>query len=233
MKKYVFVDSRVSDISVVNLESMGYVVVRLPSFRGLLPAISSHPDILMCSLSDDIILTSRSYYNENVNILHGFSEHIVLSDECPHGHYPGDVLFDSLKVGTTLYGRMDSTSRILKDSCKRLVNVRQGYARCSVAMLSENCAITADHNMFEALTKDGIDVLKIRAGYIELPGLDYGFIGGAGGRLENGLYAFFGDVMKHPDGKEIIDFAEKHKIKTVMLDSSMLSDHGGLLTLNC
>lgn len=231
MQESVFVDNRVSDISLELLKKKGYGLIRLPSFKELSPSVASHPDILSAELPDGRILMSKKYYDENENILHIYSKHIVLTDECPSGRYPGDVLFDALRVGNTLYGRLDAVSEVLKSSCKRLVDVKQGYARCSVAMLSDTCGITADEGLYRALTADGVDMLKIRPGHISLDGCDYGFIGGAGGRLDDGEYAFFGDLLLHPDGEEMLAFAEKHKIKTVALDSGMLRDHGGLVVI--
>ena len=98
-------------------------------------------------------------------------------------------------------------------------------------MLSESCAVTADRGIAMALKNNGIDVLVIRSGYIELKGYDSGFIGGAGAALGGGVYGFFGDLYTHPDGKAIAEFADKHKIKAVSLSDEPLSDNGGLLIL--
>ena len=56
-------------------------------------------------------------------------------------------------------------------------------------------------------------------------------IGGAGGCFGDGIYCFFGDILSHPDGAEIVGFAKKHKIKAVSLSDEPLSDHGGFIVL--
>jgi len=62
-----------------------------------------------------------------------------------------------------------------------LIPVKQGYAKCSLCIVSENAVITADEGLAYTLCRAGLDVLKIIPGCIRLPGYGYGFIGGCGG----------------------------------------------------
>lgn len=105
--------------------------------------------------------------------------------------YPGDILFDALAVNGRVYGKKGFVSRYILRENEVLVPVRQGYARCSVAMLSERCAVTSDRGLASVLSEDGISVLLIRSGYIRLDGYNTGFIGGAGGRLRGRSLLFF------------------------------------------
>lgn len=63
-----------------------------------------------------------------------------------------------------------------------IVNINQGYARCSTLILNNRTAVTADISVKNALEKDGAKVLLISSGDIKLEGYDYGFIGGASGK---------------------------------------------------
>jgi hypothetical protein len=141
------------------------------------------------------------------------------------------VRFDCLAVNDILYGKGGSVSEKIIEQYSSFVSVKQGYTRCSVAMLGDKCAVTADKGIASALKNNGIDVLVIRPGHIELKGYGCGFIGGAGARLCDGVYGFFGDLYSHPDGDMIAEFASLHKIKAVSLSSEPLSDNGGLLIL--
>jgi hypothetical protein len=98
-------------------------------------------------------------------------------------------------------------------------------------MLSDRVAVTADRGLADALRRSGVAVLDIRPGHIALPGYDYGFIGGAGGRLPDGTYVFFGDLTSHPDGEAIRRFAEEQKISAVSLSDEPICDRGGILCL--
>lgn len=230
--KHILIDHRVSDACVDTLGRLGYSVVRLPTSSALPKEISAHPDTLIYKLRDGSLLMSEEYYRQNRNIFDSRSiRGIRLSKAQPHGEYPFDILFNALMVQDTVYGRIDMISDIILQEAKNKVAVKQGYARCSVAMLSEKAAITSDAGLAKALSENGISVLKISQGSIALDGYAYGFIGGAGGLLEKGLYASFGKIKAHPDGELICDFAERNYVKIIELSDEPLHDYGGFIVL--
>ncbi len=226
----ILVDARMSEGVRDGLSTYGEVI-SLPKWKGLPEPVSSHPDMLFYPLPNGKILVGRDYYNENRGFFSSLGDVFLLDEKTPSGSYPFDVLFDCLGVKDTLYGKDGFVSDRIKENYTFFVPVKQGYTRCSTAMLSESCAVTADLGIAAALKNDGIDVLVIRSGYIELNGYSCGFIGGAGALLSDGVYGFFGDLYTHPDGKTIAKFALEHKIKAVSLSDEPLSDNGGLLIL--
>ncbi|MBE6582703.1 MAG: hypothetical protein E7648_05525 [Ruminococcaceae bacterium] len=226
----ILVDAKMSNKVRDSLLSYGEVV-SLPKWKGLPEPVSSHPDMLFYPLPDGKILVGRDYYNENRGFFDALGCDFVLDEKTPSGEYPFDVRFDCLGVNGVLYGKDGFVSERIAEQYMSFVSVNQGYTRCSVAMLSEKCAVTADRGIASALSKNGIDVLTIRPGHIELKGYDSGFIGGAGALLSDGVYGFFGDLLSHPDGEMIAEFAARHKIKAVSLSDEPLSDNGGLLIL--
>ncbi len=227
----VLTDKGVSDRCSKTLAVLDCVVVRLPSFEGLSAPVSSHPDMLIARLSDKELITDRRFFDKARDILSPLPVKWVFSSVNLSPSYPNEVLFDALAVGNTLYGKEGSVCPELLCAYSRFVPVRQGYARCSVAMLSDKCAVTSDIGLCEALTADGIDTLLISSGHIRLDGYDTGFIGGAGGRLSEDKYVFFGDIKSHPDGEDIIAFAREHKISAVSLSDEELHDHGGIILI--
>lgn len=226
----ILVDARMTEKVKGALSSYGEVIP-LPKWGGLPEPVSSHPDMLFYPLPDGRILVGREYYNENRELFSALSDAFVLDEKTPSGEYPFDVRFDCLGVNNVLYGKDGFVSEKIMESYPSFVPVKQGYVRCSVAMLSESCAVTSDRGIAAALKENGADVLVIRPGHIELKGYDSGFIGGAGAPLGNGVYGFFGDLLSHPDGRIIEEFAKRHKIKAVSLSDEALSDNGGLLIL--
>lgn len=226
----ILVDAKMSDKVRNSLSSYGEVI-SLPKWKGLSEPVSSHPDMLFYPLPDGKILVGRDYYNENRGFFEALNADFVLDEKTPSGEYPFDVRFDCLGVNGVLYGKDGFVSEGIAEQYQSFVSVNQGYTRCSVAMLSDSCAVTSDQGIASALRKNGIDVLTVRPGNIELKGYDSGFIGGAGALLSDGVYGFFGDLLSHPDGDMIAEFAARHKIKAVSLSDEPLSDNGGLLIL--
>jgi len=229
--KYVLVSSSLPATCRRALALRGCEVIPLPPFQGLPAPVASHPDLLVARLPSGALLLSKAYYESASALFDSLGLPLCLEEQCQGERYPQDVLLDALAVGQTLYGKKTATSPRLCAQYRRFVEVRQGYARCSVALLSEKAAITADKGLADALTNDGLDVLRITPGQIALPGYDTGFLGGAGGDLGDGTYVFFGDLSCHPDGERIRAFAKKHQKSAVSLATGALGDYGGLLCL--
>ena len=227
----VLIDPRVSEACERTLMSLGVSVKRLPLSSDLDEPVSGHPDLLVAKLPQGELLLTQRYYEANRAFFDGLGHPLRLTEEAFAPQYPRDVLFDALAVKDTLYGREGAVSQVLRKEYRRFVSVKQGYARCSVAMLSDHAAVTADRGLTEALRRDGVRVLAIRPGHIALPGYDCGFIGGAGGRLDERTYVFFGDLASHPDGEAIRRFAEEQKISAVSLSDEPICDRGGILCL--
>lgn len=227
---YVIADSRVSDHCSARISGLGHVVIRLPCFWALDAPICAHPDLLVFPL-DGKILTFRSYYLENRALFDSLPVRTVLTECDPVGGYPHDVALDALAMGDTLYGKRGAVDEGLRACFGRFVPVRQGYTRCSVLKVTERAAITADRGIADALERDGIAVLRIRPGYISLPGYNCGFIGGAAGDLGNGRIGFFGDFWRHPDAEAIEAFLRRFDREPILLEDGELTDRGGLCLL--
>lgn len=158
------------------------------------------------------------------------------------GKYPKNVAMNALTLKKTLIARLDSLDGAVFNFCRErgyaLVNVNQGYAKCSCAMAGDRRLITADRGIYRAIKRynesvaenDRVEALLISEGYIRLDGTDYGFIGGASGfdSEKNTLY-FTGNISLHPDFRKILDFCEAQKISVVSLSDEPLSDIGGII----
>ena len=111
------------------------------------------------------------------------------------------------------------------------INNRQGYSRCSVCVVNDNAIITADEGIYRSAKAHGIDVLKIMPGYIDLPGFDYGFVGGASFKISDTKLAFTGGLDRHPDAERITEFASLHNIDIVYITDKRAFDIGGAIPI--
>ncbi len=172
-------------------------------------------------------------------------ELLIKATDTPYGDYPTDTTFNALRVGQYLIARAASLSptvrRLAEEGGLTLVNVSQGYARCStLALSSAHAAITADEGMAKAMESCGIQVLRITPGHIILDGCEYGFIGGASFVYEPQDYCslsrfsryvfFFGDLCSHPDGDAIAEFITRLGYRVISLGGA-LTDFGGAVIL--
>ena len=205
----------------------------LPGYGVLPESVRRHPDMLVFSYGGGIV-TDKEYYSENKTLFDEISEasgkRIVLSEKDLGGEYPYDVRFNAFEINGTLFGRLASLSDRISDLFDNKVNVNQGYAKCSTAILPDSALITADRGIANAAVSNGIDALCVSPGGIILPGYDTGFIGGASFSYGDTLY-FFGDIGTHPDHAEILMFADKHNCAVKSLLKGELFDFGGAVII--
>ncbi|MBO4422549.1 MAG: hypothetical protein J5879_03865 [Clostridia bacterium] len=196
-----------------------YEIRKLPPCDDLAGPVSKHADMLVGLLDKRIILT-RGYYEKNKELFSGLD--VCLTDEEQGGEYPRDVLLNFIDTESAVIGYGKAITKLIN---KPVVNVKQGYARCST-LICRNFAVSADKGILNALARLGFDTLEIVPGNIELPGYESGFVGGASFADDNDVY-FFGSLSYHPDEKRIKEFVSSHGAKIHELDGGPLLDLGG------
>jgi len=236
MKKFVLCSSSLPTPCSDALVSLGFEPIHMPEYFRLQKPVASHPDMLLHIIGDKYVTTSEYYViaSEVFEKINSAGLSPVLTDEIPSPDYPNDVLFNALKLGGYLIGLEGAMSSKLKECAKSdslsILNVKQGYSKCSVCKVSDNAIITSDSSIANAIRKKDIDVLEIRSGWVEIDGYDHGFIGGASGAFENKIF-FCGNVLRHPDGERIYDFCKKHHKECICLSNDTLFDVGTLFFL--
>lgn len=147
--------------------------------------------------------------------------------------YPSDAGLCVCDTGKfLLYNEKTADPALVKQFQNRiLINIAQGYSRCSICVVNDRSIITTDNGIAWTARLRGLEVLKIKNDTILLPGFDEGFIGGACVKISPDTILFFGDVKKHPDYDAINDFLTKRSVHAVSLGSDFLMDIGGAIAL--
>lgn len=199
--------------------------------------ISTHPDIFMCRMGI------------------GDDSKVFLGDQKLLGKtYPEDCIYNASVTDDFFIHNIRHTNRELKECAikynKQLIDVNQGYCRCSALPLGINGIITADEGIFKKCLSSGfVDfkkiieaentkyshitdknkpiILLISKGNILLPQHKYGFIGGCGGQIEDIVF-FNGDISSHPDFQYIKMFLDLYDLKLVYSHKPLL-DIGSIL----
>jgi len=199
---------------------------RLPSPVGF------HPDMQVCILGDEIFVLEGGPLRDKL-AAYGLS--VKETEIPPQKEYPRDVLCNGFVWGGWLVANPKTLDVRIQDSAReqglRTLPVRQGYASCSVARVDDKAAVTADLGMARCLESCGFEVLRIRPGFITLPGYDTGFFGGCCGKVAPDVLAVSGRLDSHPDGEAIRDFVESRGVSVWELTANELTDVGGILAL--
>ncbi len=220
------------------LFSLGFELCVLPCHTRLAVPVASHADMLFFN-ADGKIFCPREYIKGKKELkkqlaLRGYK--VISCRTRLAERYPDDIAFNFATLGTRVVGRADKMakrmSKYLQKHGFELINVKQGYAKCSTVVLGESAAITADKHIAKAMQESGADVLKIlnSQSAVKLEGYDYGFLGGACGVFESTVY-FTGSLDQHPNGAEIKTFCQSHGFDIISLSQNQLTDIGGIIFL--
>ena len=180
------------------------------------PAVDAHPDIYCCRM--------------------GMSLHSHIFEGDPNeigAAYPDNIKFNAVCLDRYFIHNLKHTSPALLREAREmeleLIHVRQGYTKCSCVVVDGNSIITADNGIYNTLRYfSDIAVLKIRPGFVRLDGFEYGFLGGASGRVGNEII-FHGDLAAHPDYAAIRQFIEVRGLKATYFPQFPLTDIGSIL----
>ena len=198
------------------LTAKGYDL-ELVSSEGLVdPAIACHPDVFFCRLGI------------------GDAAPLIRATDAELGMgYPAEAAFNAACTGQYFIHNLKVTNPRLLETAHtaglKLVQVPQGYTKCSTVIVDERSIITYDHGIAWACSAFGdLDVLLVSPGHVLLPGYRTGFIGGCSGRIENEVI-FNGDLSAHPDFAAILSFIESRGLRCTWFGEYPLTDIGLIL----
>ncbi len=200
-----------------------------PDFINILPVyISEHPDMNIFHFGNKKIFLVNKAAGESLS---DFECNFI--SETQGSEYPNDCLFNCVRIGNKFICNEKTVSKdILNcayDSGLQIINVKQGYTKCSVCVIDSNSIITDDESIYKSASDYFDDILLIGKGSIKLETKEYGFIGGATGKIGKNILAFNGRIESHTDHNKIFDFLNKHCITAIELNTGVLKDIGSII----
>ena len=195
------------------------------------PAIKSHADVSVLYLGGGKIVLDKSQIVLGEALKNrGFD--VCFASKDISGEYPGDCRLNLALAGKRIFGRLDiADESIEKLKDMKRIDVRQGYAKCSVCIVNENALITDDISIFKAARREGMRALLCEKGDVALAGHSYGFIGGAAALIEKNHLLFFGDITRHRSYEKIHDFLKNESCRFSYLKDFPLTDIGGIVPI--
>ena len=219
---------------VVNgLKELGFTVLTVEKNPFISNSLATHSDMLAVKIGDRIVLDgSQQKLYEHFS---SSGRPCIYSEKNVRSGYPDDVPLNCAVVGGHLICRKSAVSKtvltLAENNGLKIVDVNQGYAKCSTCVVDENSVITDDISIHKACCANKIESLLVSKGSVSLEGYDYGFIGGCSGLLEKGLLAFCGDISTHADFAKIDDFLKQRGVEYVSLFNGKLIDVGGIIAV--
>lgn len=231
----VLVDRRIDSEMENNLRSLDIDIIKTKGINETYEAVSYHPDIMVHHLGGNKIIAAPNINQKLVYKLEDYGFIVIPGKSEVFDRYPFNIAYNAARVSNKLICNVKYTDEVLLDYSARLgleiINVKQGYSKCSICVVDEKAVITSDNGIYNKLKANGIDCLLIESGSIMLPGMNYGFIGGASGYLSHITLGFFGDMILHPNYDKIYAFLIKYNKKILNLGKNIVVDLGTLIPL--
>lgn len=231
-----FIDYKATKEELDNLAKLHINPILIPKCENVYEAINGHTDIQLNILKNNssyqVIVQKDIHYKFKENLKENHIEYI-LSKTALSNTYPHDIILNALILDDHFIHNTKYTDENLLKSQKnkKLINVTQGYTKCSILPVRNNALITSDIGIYNTLKEYDFDLLLLPPGDILLPTLNYGFIGGVGGMISSDMMAFFGDLDSYKWGNDIKRFLYKYDVSPISLRKGKLIDRGSLFTI--
>ncbi|MDO4563207.1 MAG: hypothetical protein Q4C12_05170 [Clostridia bacterium] len=199
-------------ISAVSVE--GVKTIPPPKIVSLRGALCTHADLGFCPLgkNEAVCPPQTAQYYERALAQFGFK--IICGEKSVGSNYPEDCAYNVAIIGRRALCRIDITDRRLLEELSvrgfEIINIAQGYAKCSVCPIDENFCISADKG-----AAGKVDSLLIENTGVCLQGFSNGFFGGCAGMIDKKTLFVTGDINTLASGKIILDTLIEKDIKVV------------------
>lgn len=226
-----FVDYRTTENEINSLKKLNYDVIKIPKDNNLYEAINGHTDIQLNILDKHTLIVNKNINLSFKELLKTKNINFIESNSTLSSKYPSNISLNAYITDNYLVHNLKFTDKKILEYCKnkKIINVNQGYTKCSILPLREKAIITNDTGIYNTLKNENFDILLLPFGDIELSGFNYGFIGGVGGMISSNSMAFFGSLDNYSFGNEVKKFLYKYDIKPIYLNNTKLIDRGSLL----
>ncbi|MBE7032664.1 MAG: hypothetical protein E7406_00365 [Ruminococcaceae bacterium] len=210
-------------------------VITPPSIDVLPTAMRRHADLGIVIISSKKAVCPPETYAYYKNALSPYGFEIIKGKTHIESHYPKDSAYNVGIVGKKCFLNKKVCDKLLFDILisegYEIIEVKQGYTKCSICPIDENSFITGDVSIYKAGKEEKMDVLLISNDNISLPGFSNGFFGGCTGMSSFNELLINGNVDTLPNASDMKNFLTKKNIKIRNLTEGEVKDIGSIIPL--
>lgn len=240
LSKFCIVDFRMRKVEKEYIKSLGYEIIENKFNLKTYDEVSSHPDIYYLKV-DTKCFCAPGKLIDGFNMLVGNAE--------VGSAYPEDIPYNIALIGMNAVHNFKYTDKnvyaYLKGAGYNLIQVEQGYSKCSTCILTDESCIVSDIGIARSLLEQELDVLYVSEPDIKLlkrtntifideerMRFEYsdmsGFIGGAMVRLQDKVI-LFGDKTNLVNCNKIQKFIESKGLEFHDFKGLDIIDYGGII----
>lgn len=231
--KVITVFADINDIALKNVfDKLAMKVVSVAENKFLDAPISKHADILANYVGKSIFLVDENQVELCSFIKNNDGKSVVI--ENIKSPYPNDCLLNFADIGDYIICNKSILSEQIVKYLpqKEIIDVKQGYSKCSVCICKQNTVITDDISIYNALSQySDIKSLLVEKGSVHINKYDYGFIGGCCGLIDKDLLLFNGDLSTHTDFDKIKNYLYDNGVNYIDIKGKPLTDIGSIIPI--
>lgn len=232
--KIPYLPQKAVTVGVGDIELEGVRVIKPYLIEGLPASMQHHADLSFCYLGDGVAVCAPEAYEYYLNELSFTNLKLVKGEKRVGCNYPLDAAYNVAIVGKRLYCKVTVCDSVLLRTAEamgyEIININQGYAKCSVCPVDENSAISADMSFYKKAVQGGLEVLLITNDSILLEGFDNGFFGGCAYMAKKSVMSVKGSFKSLPQYEKIKEFLHKRGI-TAETGSGYVTDFGSFIPI--
>ncbi len=231
--KVTTVFANIDDIALKRLfEELSIKVVQVAESSLLDTPVSRHADILANYVGKSIFLADKNQ-TELCNFIEENSGKSIIIENIK-SPYPNDCLLNFAEIGDYIICNKSILTKEIVDLLpnKQIIDVKQGYSKCSVCICKHNTIITDDISIYNAVSRyNNIKSLLVAKGSVSIDKYDYGFIGGCCGLVDKDVLLFNGDLSTHTDFDKIKNFLYYNGVNYIDIKGKPLTDIGSIIPI--
>ena len=241
----IYISETANPLLIEYLEQQGHIIRIVEMSDITYKPVSSHPDIYMCSMGPG----RPVFFGCPEKIGSKYPENIIYNAACTGKYFIHNTKYTDSELLEHIKSQVITSVKEAENI--EIIDVPQGYTKCNTLIVDEYSIVTSDvgiynscygrppftdadssaeydKNFLSMSSTSQLEVLLIEKGYIKLMGFNYGFIGGASGRVGDTII-FNGDITQHPDYEKIAAFIEGRGLKIKYFAEYPLEDIGSII----
>ena len=147
MIKKAVISSKLSEHATEYLKNTGFDIITFRDNPNVDKRVAYHADLSLFYDGIDTLFIANEM-SEYVDLLNKYCKNVVVINRHLKKEYPGDVLLNCVCTGRNFICNAETVSYEIFDKMKKsgynIINVKQGYTKCSVVPVSDNAIITDD-----------------------------------------------------------------------------------------
>ena len=194
--------------------------------------VCKHADMLGNYIGESIFLIDKNQIELCRFIEDNNGKSVIL--ENIQSPYPNDCLLNFADIGDYVICNKSIMPKKIENYLleKPVIDVKQGYSKCSICICKQNTIITDDISVYNAVLKhDNINSLLVEKGSVAINKYSYGFIGGCCGLIAKDTLLFNGDISTHTDFDKIENFLYDNGVKYIDIKGKKLTDIGSIIPI--